>query len=80
MSFTIGADMGLVMAKGIFCSLICVFTVMPTLVLWCDKLLVTTNKKYLRAQRMLKKDVQEEEEVEETDEEEKGEERMEGYR
>ena len=65
MSFTIGADMGLVMAKGILCSLICVFTVMPTLVIWCDKLLVTTNKQYLREQRMLpKKPDDEDEEVE----------------
>ena len=71
MSFTIGADVGLVMAKGILCSLICVFTVMPTLVLWCDKLLRTTNKKYLRAQRKLKMDTRDEEEIE--DEEDKGE-------
>ena len=70
MSFTIGADMGLVMAKGIFCSLICVFTVMPTLVLWCDKLLVTTNKKYLREQRLLKKSTQELDEEEDEEEEE----------
>ena len=55
MSFTIGADMGLVMAKGILCSLICVFTVMPSLVLWCDKLLKTTNKTYLREQRKTKR-------------------------
>ena len=65
MSFTIGADMGLVMAKGILCSLICVFTVMPTLVIWCDKLLTTTNKQYLREQRKLpKKSDDEDEEVE----------------
>ena len=56
MSFTIGADMGLVMAKGILCSLICVFTVMPTLILWCDKLLKTTNKTYLRDKMKLKKE------------------------
>lgn len=45
MSFTIGADMGLVMAKGILCSLICVFTVMPTLILWCDGLLKKQTKR-----------------------------------
>ena len=57
MSFTIGADMGLVMAKGILCSLICVFTVMPTLILWCDGLLKKTNKAYLREKRQMKKAV-----------------------
>ena len=51
MSFTIGADMGLVMAKGILCSLICVFTVMPALILWCDGLLQKTNKAALREKR-----------------------------
>ena len=56
MSFTIGADMGLVMAKGILCSLICVFTVMPTLILWCDKLLKTTNKAYIREKIKAKKE------------------------
>ena len=56
MSFTIGADMGLVMAKGILCSLICVFTVMPTLILWCDKLLKTTNKKYIQQKINAKKE------------------------
>lgn len=56
MSFTIGADMGLVMAKGILCSLICVFTVMPALILWCDRLLIKTNKQYLRERRKLKKE------------------------
>jgi predicted RND superfamily exporter protein len=65
MSFTIGADMGLVMAKGILCSLICVFTVMPTMLLWCDKLLLTTNKKYLREQRLLKKAAEENDEEDE---------------
>ena len=72
MTFTIGADMGLVLAKGILCSLICVFTVMPTLVLWCDKLLLTTNKKYIHEQLLKKfnedvivEDIEEDEEEEE---------------
>lgn len=56
MSFTIGTDMGLVMAKGILCSLICVFTVMPALILWCDGLLIKTNKQYLRERRKSKKE------------------------
>lgn len=51
MSFTIGMDIGLVMAKGILCSLICVFTVMPSLVLWCDGLILKTDKAYLRKKR-----------------------------
>ena len=70
MSFTIGADMGLVMAKGILCSLICVFTVMPTLVLWCDRLLTITNKKYLREQRLARKAAEEEEEDDDEEDEE----------
>jgi predicted RND superfamily exporter protein len=56
MSYTIGMDMGLVMAKGILCSLICVFTVMPTLILWCDKLLKKTNKAYIREKMKSKKE------------------------
>ncbi|MCD8205374.1 MAG: MMPL family transporter [Clostridia bacterium] len=47
MSFTIGTDMGLVLAKGVIFSLICVFTTMPALILWSDKLLKITDKKYV---------------------------------
>ena len=56
LSFTIGRDMGLVLAKGILCSLICVFTVMPTMVLWCDGLLETTSKARLRAARRARRE------------------------
>lgn len=56
MSFTIGMDMGLVLAKGVLLSLIAVFTVLPTLILWCDKLIEKTNKSYLREKRLLKKE------------------------
>lgn len=49
MSFTIGKDMGLVLAKGVLFSLICVFTLLPTLIIWSDKLLKITDKKYLLA-------------------------------
>ena len=45
MSFTLGRDMGLVLAKGVLCSLICVFFVLPTLILMCDKLITKTRKK-----------------------------------
>jgi len=47
MSFTIGADIGFVIAKGVFISLICVFVVMPALILWFDKLIDKTAKPVL---------------------------------
>ena len=47
MSFTIGADIGIVLAKGVFCSLICVITVLPALMLLLDKLVIATSKKTL---------------------------------
>jgi predicted RND superfamily exporter protein len=52
MSFTIGKDIGLVLSKGVFLSLICVFTVMPTIIIWGHKLLFTTNKQYLYQKRI----------------------------
>ncbi len=48
MSFTIGRDMGIVLSKGVLLSLISVFTVLPSLILWCDKILVKTEKKSLK--------------------------------
>ena len=59
MSFTIGTDMGLVLAKGVILSLICTFTVMPTLILWSDKLLYKLNKTNLRSNMKRKKGVKE---------------------
>ncbi|MBQ5475830.1 MAG: MMPL family transporter, partial [Lachnospiraceae bacterium] len=47
MSFTIGADLGIVLAKGVFCSLLCVFTALPALMLVFDKLVILTTKKSL---------------------------------
>ncbi len=47
MSFKIGADMGIVLAKGVFISLLCVFTVLPALIIIFDKLIHKTNKKVL---------------------------------
>ena len=44
MSFTLGADIGFVIAKGVFLSLVCVFGVMPALVLQFDKLIEKTRK------------------------------------
>ena len=44
MSFTIGRDMGLALAKGVFLSLVCAFAIMPALVLWFDGLMERTSK------------------------------------
>ena len=45
MSFTIGKDLGFVLAKGVLFSLICIFFVLPILILMCDKLIAKTKKK-----------------------------------
>ena len=45
MSFKIGADIGLSLAKGVIISLICLFTVMPALLLAFDSLMTKTVKK-----------------------------------
>lgn len=47
MSFTIGRDLGLVLAKGIFMSLVSIFTVLPALILMFDKAIEKTAKKSL---------------------------------
>lgn len=48
MSFTIGKDIGLVISKGVFLSLVCVFTVMPSLILWFDELVYKLDKENLK--------------------------------
>lgn len=48
MSFTIGRDIGLVISKGVFFSLVCVFTVMPSLILWSDDLVNKLDKNNLK--------------------------------
>lgn len=48
MSFTIGVDMGIVLAKGVLISLLCVFTVLPALTLMLDKYLYRAMKKRKR--------------------------------
>ena len=48
MSFTIGKDIGLVISKGVFLSLVCVFTVMPSLILWFDELIYKLDKENLK--------------------------------
>lgn len=47
MNFKIGADLGYVLAKGVLCSLICVFTVLPALILHFEKAIEKTAKKPL---------------------------------
>ena len=47
MSFKIGLDMGLVMAKGVFLSMFCILTVLPFLVLSLDALIRKTGKRIL---------------------------------
>ena len=46
MSFKIGTDLGIVLSKGVLISLICIFTVLPSLILLFDKLIYKTHKKY----------------------------------
>ena len=42
MSYTLGMDMGIVMAKGVILGVICCITVLPSLILICDKALEKT--------------------------------------
>lgn len=45
MSFTIGRDMGFVLAKGVLFSLLAIFTCLPGLILLFDKAIMKTQKK-----------------------------------
>ncbi len=45
MSFKIGKDLGIILAKGVLFSLICIFFVLPSLILMFDKWIVKTKKK-----------------------------------
>jgi len=47
MRLKIGADLGIVLSKGVFCSLIATFTTLPALILWFDKAITRTEKKML---------------------------------
>ena len=47
MSFKIGEDLGIVLAKGVFCSMVCVLTMLPGLTLLFDKVITKTSKKQL---------------------------------
>jgi predicted RND superfamily exporter protein len=44
MRLKIGADMGIVLAKGVVCSLICTFTAMPALMMLCRRVINKTAK------------------------------------
>ncbi len=45
MSFKIGKDLGFILAKGVLFSLVCIFFVLPSLILLFDKLIEKTKKK-----------------------------------
>ncbi len=47
MSFKIGPDLGVVLAKGVFISLVCIFTILPGLVIMFDKVIAKTQKRSL---------------------------------
>ncbi len=47
MSFTIGRDMGIVLSKGVILSLLSIFTILPALLLFCDKAIEKSKKKIL---------------------------------
>ena len=44
MTFKIGREIGVVLAKGVFISMLCVFTLLPALILWADRLIEKTAK------------------------------------
>ena len=48
MRLKIGADLGIVLSKGVFCSLVATFTVLPALILRFDKTITRTEKPVLR--------------------------------
>ena len=48
MSFKIGMDLGIVLAKGVFLSMFCVLVIMPGILIACDGLIRKTAKKSLR--------------------------------
>lgn len=45
MSFSIGADIGIALAKGVLISLLCIFTVLPAVLLGFDELMIRTKKR-----------------------------------
>ena len=47
MKFRIGMDLGIVLAKGVLCSVVCLYMVLPSLVLLFDKAIGRTHKRVL---------------------------------
>lgn len=47
MNLTLGRDLGLVMAKGVFLGVVCVLTIFPSLILVCEKLIEKTRHKVI---------------------------------
>lgn len=45
LSFKLGPELGIVLAKGVFISMLCVFTVLPVMILTLDRALEKTRKK-----------------------------------
>lgn len=45
MNLKIGADLGIVLAKGVIFSMICNFTVLPAITIWFDRAIFATSKK-----------------------------------
>lgn len=45
LSFKLGPELGIVLAKGVFISMLCVFTILPAMILFLDKWLEKTKKK-----------------------------------
>ena len=45
MSFTLGKDLGIVLAKGVLLSLVCIFLMLPSLILLFEKIIIKTPKK-----------------------------------
>ena len=48
MKLKIGADMGVVLAKGVLCSLVSIYTVMPSIILFMDGAIERSAKKVLK--------------------------------
>jgi predicted RND superfamily exporter protein/HSP20 family molecular chaperone IbpA len=48
MKLKIGADMGVVLAKGVLCSLVSIYTVLPTIILALDSAIEKSTKKVLK--------------------------------
>ena len=44
MQYRIGADLGIVLAKGVACSLLCIFTMLPAFIIFTDKIITKTKK------------------------------------